>query len=303
MAYKITLRRSAVPVLASVSLLVGAAAVAMPAFGDWSAPANLETLAGSSLAINTPAVDGCASQSQDGLMLAFNSSRAGNQEIFIAERPNTSVGFGDPVKLPAAINTAAIEFCPTLLPGKRMIFSSAREDPNGDLYETRLGPKGWSQPSNLGPNINSSMMDESAAIYEDEDGNEVMLFCRRNPDGTGGKIYQSINRAPASVVGGGVHSSASDCRPSVTHDGKTMFFDSTRSGGLGGPDLYSSTRSSTSAEWGTAIHLQQLSSPAFDARPSISWDGTMMTFSSARSGSESPAPDIWFAERVKASGN
>ena len=102
---------------------------------------------------------------------------------------------------------------------------------------------------------------------------------------------------------GGPHSSASDARASVTNDGLTIFWDSTHTGTLGGPDIYCATRSSTSDPFGTAIHLPDLSSPAFKARPYISKDGTFLTFSSGRTGSESAAPDIWFAARSKVTGN
>lgn len=129
-----------------------------------------------------------------------------------------------------------------------------------------------------------------------------MLFSSRLPSGSSGKIYQSVNGAPASLIAGGPHSSASDNRPSVTRDGLTIFFDSTRAGGLGGPDLYYATRSNTSQPFGTAVHLQELSSPAFDARPSISKDGMFLIFGSSRTGSESAAPDMWFSDREKRTG-
>jgi len=220
----------------------------------------------------------------------------------MATRSSTSEGFGTPVRLPAPVNTSANEACATIANGHRLYFSSDKDDPAYDIYVTRLGPKGWSEPENLGPNINEpGWLDEAAAFYEDGEGRDVMLFSRRNDED--GNIYQSINGGPASLVAGGVNSSASDNRPSVARDGLTIFFDSTRSGGLGGPDLYYATRSSTSEPFGTAIHLQQLSSPGFDARPFISKDGSFLTFSSNRTGSESPAPDIWFATREKVTGN
>ena len=103
-------------------------------------------------------------------------------------------------------------------------------------------------------------------------------------------------------IGGGPDSSASDNRPSVTHDGLTLFFDSTRGGGLGGPDIWVASRESTSDPFGAASTLQALNSGGFDARPSVSWDGTELFFSSGRAGNESPAPDIWRASRKKAKG-
>jgi Tol biopolymer transport system component len=288
----------------SIVTLACASAVGAKNWGDWSAPANLETLPGSSAALNTPAIDGCASQSPDGLTLVFNSSRTGNHDLYMATRQNTSEGFGTPVPLPAPVNTPANESCATIANGHRLYFSSDRDDPAYDIYVTRLGPDGWSEPENLGPNVNTaSWLDESAAFYEDEDGRQVMLFSSRQAGGAGdGNIYQSIEGGPKSLVAGGANSSASDNRPSVTRDGLTIFFDSTRTGSLGGPDLYYATRSNTSEPFGPAIHLQSLSSPAFDARASISKDSSFLTFASTRPGGESPAPDMWFATREKITG-
>src|SRR5688500_15554563 len=95
-----------------------AAAIAFPGtaaaknWDDWATPVNLESLPGSSAAVNTPAVDGCASHSQDGLSIVFNSNRGGNQDLYIATRSSTSEGFGTPERLPAPVNTSANEACP-----------------------------------------------------------------------------------------------------------------------------------------------------------------------------------------------
>lgn len=284
-------------VAATAVAMLGAGSVALAKnYGPWSAPANIETLPGSSRALNTPVVDGCASVSPDGLMLAFNSNRSGNFDIYVAERSDTSSGFGNPVQLPAPVNGSTIDSCPTLLQGKRMIFTSFRDDSAGDLYETRLGPNGWRDPQRFGPNINQpGIQDEAAAVYEDEEGREVMLWSRRNTAQLG-DIFQSIDGAPATLVQGGPNSSAADNRPSVTHDGRTIFWDSTRTGSQG-PDIWYATRSSTSETWGQAVQLTALNSSGGDLRPSIGWRGTMITFSSNRAGSESALPDIWFAVR------
>lgn len=289
--------------LGTVGVVLASAATAMPPMGPWSAPANLESLPGSSPNLNTPAVDGCASLSRDGLTLIFNSNKTGNFELYVAKRPSKSEGFGEPVRLAPPVNTSANESCATFGPGNTLYFASDREDPAYDLYVSKRGPDGWSAPQNLGPNINRpGYLEESAAFYEDEQGHSVMLFGSRRPDGSDGKIYQSVDGGPATLVQGGPHSSANDDRPSITRDGLTIFWDSDRYGTLGGPDLYYATRSNTNEPFGSAIHLEALSSPGFDARPYISFDGTMLTFSSARPGSTSPAPDMWFSTRDKAVG-
>ncbi len=185
----------------------------------------------------------------------------------MATRSSTDEGFGTPVRLPEPVNsspTKPARRSPTVI---GLYFSSDRDDPSYDIYVSKRGPNGWSEPENLGPNINTpGWLDEAAAFYEDG-GDQVMLFSSRQAGGSGdGNIYQSVNGGPKSLVAGGPNSSASDNRPSVTRDGLTIFFDSTRSGGLGGPDLYYATRSSTSEPFGPAIHLGGLSSSVFDAR-------------------------------------
>ena len=289
---------------ASLIALASATAAAKN-WGEWSTPMSVENLPGSSSLVNSPAVDGCASHSADGLTLVFNSNRAGNQDLYIATRASTTEGFGTPVLLPTPINGPSNDACPTFGPGNRLYFNSDREDPAYDMYVSKRGPNGWSQPENLGPNINTTgALDESAAFYEDEDGNSVMLFSSRANGGAGdGNIYQSVNGGPKSLVAGGANSSASDNRPSVTRDGLTIYFDSNRTGTLGNSDIYYATRSSTSEPFGPAIHLTELSSSVFDARASISKDGSFITFSSQRPGGESPAPDMYISMREKVTGN
>jgi hypothetical protein len=293
-----TAKASATAAILSTALISGGA-LALPLVGDllgWSAPANLASLPGSGSGISTPAVDGCASLSPDRLSIAFTSNRTGNFDIYLARRPNTFVGFGGPTALPAPINMGSNDACPTLATNNRIFFSSDREDPAYDLYVAQPSAGRWTV-TRLGPSINRpGWLDESAALFN-AGTHEVMLFSSRRPDGTGGKIYQSVDGGPATLVAGGVQSVGSDNRPSITPDGRTIFFDSDRPGTLGGPDLYTASRLSPFAAFGSAIHLRGLSSPGFDARPFISRDGTMLTFSSARAGNPSPAPDIWYSMR------
>src|SRR3982751_710040 len=102
--------------------LASTTTVAAKNWDDWSAPANLESLPGSSPAINTPAVDGCASHSQDGLTLVFNSNRSGDFDLYMATRSSTSEGFGAPVRLPAPVNSTNNEACATIANGHRLYF-------------------------------------------------------------------------------------------------------------------------------------------------------------------------------------
>src|SRR5689334_9939920 len=150
----ISSRARAATVAASLIALAGTSAAAKN-WGEWSTPLNIERLPGSSNQVNSVGVDGCASHSADGLSLVFNSNRAGNQDLYVATRASTSEGFGAPVLLPAPINGPSNDACPTFGPGNRLYFNSDRDDPSYDIYVSKRGPHGWSEPENLGPNINT----------------------------------------------------------------------------------------------------------------------------------------------------
>ncbi len=120
----------------------------------------------------------------------------------------------------------------------------------------------------------------------------MIVFSRRPAGplvGPGARIYQSVDGAPATLVAGGPNSTSSDARPSVTHDGREIFWESLRSGSLGGPDVWTATRSSTAEAWGQAVHLTQVSSVNADIRPFVAWRGHTLIIS--------PNSDIAFATR------
>lgn len=59
-------------------------------------------------------------------------------------------------------------------------------------------------------------------------------------------------------LGSPINTDASDAAPSVSEDGKLLFFFSTRTGGFGGADVYVSHRVSTGADgdvWGDPVNL------------------------------------------------
>ncbi|MCJ7422024.1 TolB family protein [Sphingomicrobium astaxanthinifaciens] len=164
----------------------------------WNPPQNLNVI--SNPDINTAVVDGCASHSPDGLTIVFNSNRNGSQDLFMASRNSRADEFGPASPLPAPVNRPdANEACPTLMPGKKLYFSSDRDDLAYDIYVTRMGRDGWSVPTRLGPNINTpGMLEETPTFYE-ENGQEVMIFTRRPPSGLagqGGRLYMSIDGGP-----------------------------------------------------------------------------------------------------------
>lgn len=298
-----TLRRRLVK--AKLGLATGLAAVALGTalyakeFGDWTAPVSAE--AGSHPNLNTAFNDGCPILSPDGLSLYMATNRPGGfggQDIWIARRDSVTDGWGEPVNAGAALNSAVDDFCPTPVRGRRLFFVSRRDDPNGDIYETRLDRDGWRVPTRLGTDVNSTAQEWSPSYFEDEAGNEVLYFSSTRAGGQ--DIFASTNYGPAQAVTE-LNTASDDARPNVRRDGREIVFDSTRPGTLGGPDIWIATRPDTASPWSAPEHLAHLSSPAGDTRASLSWDGTFMVFGSGRSGGEGQA-DIYVSTRPRLTG-
>jgi WD40 repeat protein len=105
----------------------------------------------------------------------------------------------------------------------------------------------------------------------------------------------------------GVWSSASDVGPPNTteyndmyailsRDELTMYFTSDRPGGLGGDDLWFTTRASLDDPWETPTNLSALNTGAADSLAVLSSDEHVMFFHSTRPGG-CGAGDIWMTRR------
>jgi hypothetical protein len=289
-------------------IIAGVLTLAAPALAkqweDWGAPVSAESLPGSSSLVNTASNDGCPIQSPDGLSLYMASNRAGGlggQDIWVAYRSSPDEGWGAPENL-TAINSPFDDFCPSPTHGGRLFFVSRRDEANGDIYLTRNGPQGWETPVNLGPNVNSPAQEWSPSYFEDESGQGVLYFGSTRAGGAGGQdIYFSIDLAPAQAAVG-LNTAFDDARPNVSRDGLEIVFDSTRPGTLGGPDIWTASRSSTGAPWSNLTHLGNgINSVAADTRASFSFDGSSIVFGSARAGGEGAA-DIYITTREKRTG-
>jgi hypothetical protein len=282
-----------------------ATSVAAKQYSDWSAAQSIESLPGSSNQVNTEFLDGCPIQSPDGLSLYMASNRTGGVggiDIWLAQRSSTDTGFGAPVNLGAPINSSADDFCPTPVRGKGLYFVSSRAGGCGtgaDIYFARNNPvHGWSEPLHLGCEVNSAAGEASPA-YVEENGQGVLYFSS-NRSGVS-NIYRSVQEAdgsfaaPTPVVE--LNTASEDARPNVRKDGREIVFDSTRPGGLGGPDIWAATRASVNDPWSPPVNLgANINSGAPDTRASLSWDGHTLVFGSARDGGKGSS-DIYFSTR------
>jgi Tol biopolymer transport system component len=278
----------------AVMLQVGLCASAAHAqnFGDWSPAVSVDP---NRYLVNTAVNDGCPIEAPDGLALYFASNRvvggtSTGLDIWVAYRANEDAGWAEIERLPDPVNTGANEFCPTPLPGNRLLFVSTRpSDCSGvstaDIYLTRQHPvRGWLDPVPL-CGVNSTFEEFSPSFVE-ADG-VTMLYFSSNRAGLH-KIYVSIMQEDGtwgtpSPVDELNEEGAIDARPNVRKDGLEIVFDSTR----GDPanvnaDIFSSTRTSVREPWSPPQRLTIVNSLGSESRPSISRDGTRLYFGSTR---------------------
>jgi Tol biopolymer transport system component len=112
---------------------------------------------------------------------------------------------------------------------------------------------------------------------------------------------------PAVNLGPNVNSSSNDAGPSISADGLTLYFSSDRPGGLGGYDLWLTTRATIDDDWGPAVNLGQPPNSQYSYwEPSISLDELTLYFSDGHSpqfgnplpGGLSGEGDIWMVTRA-----
>ena len=105
---------------------------------------------------------------------------------------------------------------------------------------------------------------------------------------------------PPENLGPEVNSSYDESAAAISSDGLTLIFNSERPGGEGGPDLWQSTRATTSDPWTTSENPGDLvNSDYYESGPSLSADGLTLYFTSDRLGGHGDR-DLWQSTHVYA---
>jgi Tol biopolymer transport system component len=98
-------------------------------------------------------------------------------------------------------------------------------------------------------------------------------------------------------LGAEVNSSFEDLAPHLSSDGLALYFASTRTGSLGGEDLWVSRRSSPDAPWAPATNLgPALNTAANERSPALSRNRRLLFFATDRPGG-SGGFDVWLSWR------
>jgi outer membrane protein OmpA-like peptidoglycan-associated protein len=197
--------------------------------------------------INTPEYnEGAQSISQDGKYLFFTGCNRpdglGRCDIYISQKKGDD--WAKPFDLPPPVNTSGWESQPSIsADGRTLYFVSNRKGGYGgyDIWKSTLTEKGWGEPENLGPNINTSFDEQSPFIHPDD---STLYFCSNGWPGLGGKdlfvsrMDKDGKWQKPENLGYPINSNGDENGLSLTANGTYAFFSSNHLDGLGGYDIY-----------------------------------------------------------------
>ena len=112
---------------------------------------------------------------------------------------------------------------------------------NFDLYISYQTPQGWSEPINLGPQINTEFWESSPSLSSDKN---TLYFSSDRPGGYGGKDLYVSHRlsngkwSEALNMGSSVNTTGDELAPFIHADNNTLYFTSDGLPGYGGSDLF-----------------------------------------------------------------
>ena len=200
--------------------------------------------------VNSSTVDFCPIISTDGLSLYFTPlNRAGGYgslDIWVATRATVSDPWGESSNLGPTINTSQDDIATSISCDGLVLYFYLKPPPSGpgDIYmSTRPTTNdAWGEPVNLGPTVNSSYKDGSPCIS----ANGLLLFFFSNrPGGFGDLDLYMTRRATIDDdwgipvnLGPAINTSAFEAFATILPDGSTLFFESSRPGGVGGQDIW-----------------------------------------------------------------
>lgn len=193
-----------------------------------------------------------------------------------------------PYEVDAVINAFKLQYFPVLSADQQMMIFTARvsNDLKSDenMYVSKNVNGKWTKPENI-QELNTEFNEGTCTISAD---GKVLIFtvcdgsAKRQVMGScdlfvsynvGGKWQEPQN------MGSKVNSRYWDTQPSLTADGRTLYFISERPGGLGGYDIWRTKRNDEGV-WGQAENLRGVNTRANELAPFIHVNGTTLFFSS-----------------------
>lgn len=199
----------------------------------------------------------------------------------------------NPVSVGTAVNTPDDEYWPSLTAdGLTLMFTrqinsgSGNEDPRNiqeDFYFSYMSGNEWRKALPVGNPLNTPFNEGAQTLSSD--GHYMYFTACSRPGGAGScDIYFSaLNEGKWTMpvnIGSPVNTTSWESQPSVTADGKMLFFSSNRPGGLGGKDLWYTIKLDKSG-WSDPVNCgRAINTEGDEMSPFIHFDGHTLYFAS-----------------------
>jgi outer membrane protein OmpA-like peptidoglycan-associated protein/tetratricopeptide (TPR) repeat protein len=197
--------------------------------------------------INTDLPEYFPSISADGQSFIFSRLVRQQEDIYITHKVNGEWVESQPIS--PLINTDYNEGALCISSnGQYIFFSSNKPDENygsHDIYFSLLQGNTWSKPYNLGPKINSTSWDSHPSISAD---GRTLYFLSTRPGGYGAEDiwYSTLDSTnhwnDARNIGPVINTPYREFTPFIYADGNTLYFSSEGHPGMGGLDIFYSTK-------------------------------------------------------------
>lgn len=188
-----------------------------------------------------------------------------------------------PINMGAEINTAADEYLPVATADESMLIFTRKIDNNEDFYKSNKLNNKWQSAVYLSKIINTSAYNEGAQSIS-QDGKYLFFTGCNRPDGLGRcDIYIAQKKgddwAKPFSLSAPVNTSGWEAQPSISADGRTLYFVSNRKGGYGGYDIWQSKL--TDKGWSAPVNMGPEINTAYDEQsPFIHPDDSTFYFCS-----------------------
>lgn len=210
--------------------------------------------------INTSESEYFPSLTIDGKELVFTRRiKNYNEDFYYSKQKSGTWDIARPIE--GDVNTLENEAAQNIsMDGQWLVFT-ANNRPGGfggfDLYISYLTQQGWSEPVNLGGNINSDQWDSQPCLSPDK---KDLYFASRRFGGYGGSDIYVSHLQPNGKwgepenLGPTINTPADDQCPFIHADNQTLYFTSSYWQGYGDDDIFY-VRKGTDGAWSKPVNL------------------------------------------------
>lgn len=180
--------------------------------------------------------------------LYFTERKDNKEDFYFAEFEyfdNNVFSVSKKQKLPSPLNSEDNEGAASISPDGRFLYFAKCNAKDGygscDIYVSERNGNVWSEPRNLGENVNSSAWDSQPSIASD---GRTLFFVSNREGGFGqGDIYYSYLRkdgtwTKAKNLGAKINTSGMEMTPFIHPSNTTLYFSSDGHTGTGGQDIF-----------------------------------------------------------------